>query len=257
VNVLIGPKKWAGGKYEKSHPRNPAGSDTGSHRACASGRYAGQGDADQSAGGRRRGLDRVLCRRNAGYSWGDWDATGVVIGPSGGHKFNVDGFIGGLQAGYNWQFNPKWLIGTEGDYQWSGEKDDFTWIFPIVIGDARSGFTIKNEMKFPWFAMGRARIGYLPDPNWLLFATGGVAIGRVETNALLTLGLASASASDATTKTGWTVGAGVEAKLGANSHWSAKLEYLYIDLGTVDFYSNAVSIKVRDNIARFGINYKF
>jgi len=194
---------------------------------------------------------------NAGYSWGDWDATGLIFGPGGGHKYNVDGFIGGVQAGYNWQFDPKWLLGVEGDYQWSGEKDDFSFVFPILIGDTRSGFTIANNMKFPWFATGRARLGYIPDPNWLVYATGGVAIGRIETSAVATLGAASASVSDATTKTGWTAGAGVEAKLGTGSHWSAKLEYLYIDLGTANFYSNTASIRVRDHIARLGINYRF
>lgn len=194
---------------------------------------------------------------NAGYSWGDWDATGVVIGPTGEHKFNVDGFIGGLQAGYNWQFNRNWLIGVEGDFQWSAEKDNFSWIFPIVFGDARSGLTISNEMKFPWFATARARFGYIPDPNWLLYVTGGLAVGRVEDNASLTLGAINLAVSDATTKTGWTAGGGVEAKLGNSSHWSAKLEYLYIDLGTMNFFTNTVSIRVRDNIARLGLNYRF
>jgi outer membrane immunogenic protein len=194
---------------------------------------------------------------NVGYSWGNWDATGVVIGPTGGHNFNVNGIIGGVQAGFNWQFNRDWLIGIEGDYQWSGEKDDFSWVFPITINDARSGFTIKNEMKFPWFATLRARLGYIPDPNWLVYLTGGLAVGRVEDTASLSLGAISLSISDATTKSGWTIGGGVEAKLGNSNHWSAKAEYLYIDLGTVDFFTNSVAIKVRDHIARVGLNYKF
>jgi outer membrane immunogenic protein len=194
---------------------------------------------------------------NIGYSWGNWDATGVVIGPAGQHDFNVDGIIGGVQAGFNWRFNPNWLFGIEADYQWSGEKDDFTWVFPIVIGDARSGFTINNEMKFPWFATVRARLGYLPDPNWLVYVTGGFAIGRVQDTASLSLGAIHLSITDSITKTGWTMGGGVEAKLGDNSHWSAKLEYLYVDLGDVDFFTNSVSIKVRDHIARVGVNYRF
>ena len=194
---------------------------------------------------------------NVGYSWGDWDATGVVVSATGQHNFNVDGFIGGVQAGFNWQFNQNWLIGIEGDYQWSDEKDDFSWVFPIVIGDARSGFTIRNEMKFPWFATGRLRLGYIPDPNWLLYVTGGVAIGRIEDNASLTLGAFNIAVSDAVTKTGWTAGGGVEARLGNNSHWTAKLEYLYIDLGTANLFTNTVAIRVRDSIARLGVNYKF
>jgi opacity protein-like surface antigen len=195
---------------------------------------------------------------NAGYSWGRWDATGIIIGPTGQHTFSVDGFVGGLQAGFNWQFNRNWLLGVEADYQWTTEKDDFSWVFPIVIGDARSGFTIKNEMKFPWFATARARLGYIPDPSWLLYVTGGLAVGRVEDTASLTFGALSASIGDQVTKVGWTAGAGTEAKIGgASSHWSAKLEYLYIDLGTVDLFTNSVQVKVHDHIGRIGLNYRF
>ncbi|HEY4142269.1 MAG TPA: outer membrane protein [Pseudolabrys sp.] len=193
---------------------------------------------------------------NVGYSWGNFGATGAVVSPTGSQTYNVDGVIGGVQAGFNWQFNRNWLVGIEGDYQWSGEKDSNSWLFPITLGDARSGFTIANEYKLPWFATARARLGYLPDPNWLVYATGGVAVGKVTGNASLSLGALSASVNDSTTKTGWTIGGGVETKIGG-SNWSTKLEYLYIDLGTVNFYSNAVSIRARDHVVRLGLNYKF
>ncbi len=100
-------------------------------------------------------------------------------------------------------------------------------------------------------------MGYLPDPNWLVYVTGGVAVGKVTGNASFTLGALSASVSDSVTKTGWTIGAGVETKLGTNSHWSTKLEYLYIDLGTVNMFTNGVSIRARDHVVRLGLNYKF
>jgi hypothetical protein len=107
-------------------------------------------------------LDRFLYRRKRWLRLGNWDATGVVVGPSGQHNFDVDGIIGNIQAGFNWRFNRNWLVGVEADYQWSAEKDDFSWIFPITIGDSRSGFTIRNEMKFPssevlFFASGKSR----------------------------------------------------------------------------------------------------
>jgi outer membrane immunogenic protein len=194
---------------------------------------------------------------NVGYSWGNWDATGQLVDLGGQHNFDVNGIIGGLQAGFNWQFNQNWLIGVEVDFQWSAEKDDFSWVFPISIGDSLSGFTIKNEMKFPWFATVRGRVGYVPDPNWLVYLTGGLAVGRVEESATASFNGASVTISDKDTKTGWTLGGGVEAKLGNNSHWSAKIEYLYIDLGTVNMLTNTVAIDVRDHIARAGINYRF
>jgi outer membrane immunogenic protein len=195
---------------------------------------------------------------NIGYSWGDFGATGAIVSPTGSQTYNANGVIGGVQAGFNWQFNRNWLVGIEGDYQWSGEKASNSWLFPITIGDARSGFTIANEYKLPWFATARARLGYLPDPNWLVYVTGGVAVGKVTGNASLTLGALSASVSDSVTKTGWTLGGGVETKIGGiGSHWSTKLEYLYIDLGTVNLFTNAVSIRARDHVLRLGVNYKF
>ena len=160
---------------------------------------------------------------NIGYSWGNWDAVGAVVSPTSQHSFNGNGLIGGVQAGFNWQFNPKWLVGVEADYQWSREKDEFSWVFPIVIGDARSGFTIRNELKLPWFATARARLGYFPDPNWLVYVTGGLAVGKVEDNASLTFGALRVSVSNSATKTGWTIGGGVEARLFNSTHWSAKL----------------------------------
>jgi outer membrane immunogenic protein len=193
---------------------------------------------------------------NVGYSWGNLDATGAVISPTGQSNFKANGFIGGVQAGYNWQFNRNWVVGVEVDYQWSAEKENQSWVFPIIIGDARSGFTIANEFKLPWFATARARLGYVPSPNWLLYATGGVAVGKVTDNASLSLGALSVSVSDSVTKTGWTIGGGVETKIG-NSNWSTKLEYLYLDLGTVSMFTNSVSIKARDHIGRLGLNYKF
>jgi len=72
----------------------------------------------------------------------------------------------------------------------------------------------------------------------------------------------TASLTQNTTPSGWTIGGGTEIALA--QHWSAKLEYLYVDLGTV---TNAVAIigaptlvdraRVQMNVVRVGINYRF
>jgi outer membrane immunogenic protein len=76
----------------------------------------------------------------------------------------------------------------------------------------------------------------------------------------------SIAASRKTDRFGWTVGAGIETMFASN--WSAKLEYLYVDLGSI---SNSVVLpttagfplaanvtsRVTDNIIRAGINYHF
>jgi outer membrane immunogenic protein len=123
----------------------------------------------------------------------------------------------------------------------------------------------------PWFGTARARLGWASD-NVLLYATGGLAYGRATLHAdYLNNGLVfgtviSQTLDVAAIKTGWTAGGGIEAALAGG--WSAKFEYLYVDLGsltgsfTTDFglgftTVNTVSVSVREHIARVGLNYRF
>jgi outer membrane immunogenic protein len=111
----------------------------------------------------------------------------------------------------------------------------------------------------------------------LLYVTGGLAVGEVKstssvgttTTTTLSFGTppgptsTSALAGASSTQAGWTIGAGVEGAIGGN--WTAKLEYLYVDLGTVNntfagtapFAPLTTSAHVTDNILRAGINYRF
>ena len=123
-------------------------------------------------------------------------------------------------------------------------------------------------------------MGVLPSDHWLLYATGGLAVGEIESHetfsatTTITAGsatgpvigtptIAATAASSNTTKAGWTLGGGVEWVL--SGRWTAKLEYLYVDLGTVtntfiglgSFSSLATSSHVTDNILRVGVNYRF
>ena len=66
------------------------------------------------------------------------------------------------------------------------------------------------------------------------------------------------SFSSSSTKAGWTIGSGIEAVLGGN--WTGKIEYLYVDFGTVTVIppvSGSFSSRVTDNILRVGVNYRF
>ena len=87
------------------------------------------------------------------------------------------------------------------------------------------------EHDVDWFGTARARIGYAAN-GWLTYATGGYAFGRVELKGTATGAGVSASLTQSATPSGWTIGGGTEVALGPN--WSAKLEYLYVDLGTVN-----------------------
>ena len=223
---------------------------------------------------------------NAGYTWGPWNASSsqVIFDPSTTHSPNVNGGLVGLQAGYNWQSGP-WVYGLEGDIQITGAKDSDAWTAPgapapppppppnnpladFLPGPPGGGpMSFTHEWKFPWFGTLRGRLGFLPAERWLLYVTGGLAFGEAEYN--MTFSQPGAVRllnpyflSDSVTRVGWTVGAGVETAFANN--WSAKLEYLYVDLGTrsidtvdVDGAPFHVEYTIRNNIVRAGLNYKF
>ncbi|HXW25504.1 MAG TPA: outer membrane beta-barrel protein, partial [Xanthobacteraceae bacterium] len=124
---------------------------------------------------------------------------------------------------------------------------------------------------FPWFGTLRGRVGVTPDQQRkvLLYVTGGLAIGESEysfswSNPGGAPGRQSYVLSSDTWRVGWVLGAGIEAALGDSKNWTAKLEYLHIDLGTqsintvdIDGAPFTVSNRVVDDILRIGVNYKF
>jgi outer membrane immunogenic protein len=156
---------------------------------------------------------------NIGYEWGSVDNN-----PS-----KPSGFVGGVQAGYNFQNGP-WVFGVEGDIQASGADDTFApWKFSN-----------------PWFGTLRGRAGYAFN-NVLFYGTAGLAFGELRGQ---TFGWAESH-----TTAGWTVGGGAE--VGLTSNWSAKLEYLYIDLSTSQFAITGVSNGYSASVVRAGVNYRF
>jgi outer membrane immunogenic protein len=229
---------------------------------------------------------------NAGYSWGrsDSDArffapgTGAtIIGPTGStnaHDLDMNGAIAGGQIGYNWQTS-NWVFGLETDLQWSGQDGDATFLCAATGGGGAclpglggvpggvTGTSLSIEQKLRWFGTARARLGVTVTPSVLAYVTGGFAYGSVKSEATLTgfapgIGTTSVSFSDSEIRGGWTVGGGLEAHLGGN--WTAKAEYLYVDLGkttnsvafaTVPAIGADVHSRITDNIARIGLNYKF
>jgi outer membrane immunogenic protein len=221
---------------------------------------------------------------NLGGSWGR--ASSTVNGTNafaGAAPFaistssNMNGVVGGGQIGYNWQFNNHWLFGLEADIQGTSQRS--TANLPPVAGliggplALAIPFTSTASLteKLPWFGTARARLGLLTTPSWLLYVTGGLAFGEVTTSGTISsttttpagTATVTSSASNNTTKAGWTVGAGAEWKVAPQ--WTVKLEYLYIDLGTVTssfvgngaFSALGISSRVTDNIARVGVNYHF
>jgi outer membrane immunogenic protein len=185
----------------------------------------------------------------------------------------MNGVIGGVQAGYNYQLGT-WVWGWETDFQGSGQKGSSTFN-GVAGGPLAIPFTVTADPKLEWFGTARSRLGVLWGPNVLLYGTAGVAYGEVKDSTTLNGSIAGgAIAVGAVTnfkdvKAGWTAGAGAEAALGGG--WSAKLEYLYIDLGKTELTTAATAavagatvainanhtFRDTDNILRVGLNYKW
>jgi outer membrane immunogenic protein len=189
---------------------------------------------------------------NVGYSWGRAhnDANVGFVNFSESEK--IEGVIGGFQTGYNYQFGA-WVWGFETDIQASDQKGDSTFLL--------NPFTqLTTDHKLQWFGTSRSRLGVLATPNILLYGTAGVAYGQVKETFTVS-GLAVAAATVKDVKAGWTAGGGIEGALGGG--WSAKLEYLYIDLGKLEqtlstpFGTETFTSRLTDHIARVGLNYRW
>ena len=167
----------------------------------------------------------------------------------------LQGVVGGGEAGYNWQTGP-WVLGLEASFEGSGLRGSRTApCLPSLCG----AFGASYAQNLAWFGTLRPRVGYALG-NWLLYATGGGALGQVDTNATADVGSFVATANRSQTRGGWTLGGGVEVELMAG--WSAKIEYLYVDLGsrtTTDLLNPPISNASRftANVITAGVNYHF
>jgi outer membrane immunogenic protein len=190
---------------------------------------------------------------HAGYGWGDF-AT-VPTDAYDGQK--PDGWVGGGQAGFNYQFDNRLVLGIEADVSFGSLKDDIA----VALGDPQEGlFELGYTTRIDALGTVRARAGYAFD-RFLPYVTGGLAWARAEldfSNRITVDGvpLIHNTASDKQTFTGWTVGAGLEYALTENI--TAKAEYLYSDLGSQDFdLGTPIRADLTLQTVKFGLNYKF
>jgi len=166
------------------------------------------------------------------YNWGGLYA-GLNVGYEWAHvtssSINPSGVFGGGQVGYNWQ-NGQFVFGAETDIQASAADDTFApWKFSN-----------------PWFGTLRGRAGVALN-NVMFYGTGGLAYGGLtgQKNGL----------DESKTLVGWTGGVGME--VGFNQKWSAKAEYLYMDLGDRAYSITGMSNNFDSNLLRLGVNYRF
>ena len=158
---------------------------------------------------------------NLGYQWGS--VSGSPTEPSG--------VAGGLQGGTNWQIG-QFVSGAETDLQLSDADDVFApWKFSN-----------------PWFGTLRGRAGVALN-NVMFYGTVGLAYGG------LTAQNTATGVSESRVGFGWTAGLGLEVALIGN--WSAKTEYLYVDLDDRSYSLTGASHGIKSNLLRFGVNYRF
>ncbi len=255
---------------------------------------------------------------NAGYGFGtnrDFSSQNISFGSNlinfvqvtdagvtamnGSHGLSQNGFLGGGQIGYNYQWGTKFVLGIEADIQGSGilgssqtatagHSKDTLGIFAV---EQNSIGSTSVDAGLDYLGTVRGRIGYLIQPNMLVYGTGGFAYGEAYSHVTqvafnqMTATVNGAAVSSWTNicfgsarqsqmLTGWTAGGGFEWMFMPN--WSLKAEGLYWDLGSMTVRSNpwgeeqttlavsstvsgtgATNVSYSGVAARTGLNYHF
>jgi len=196
-------------------PPPPCPNWSGFYVGAFGGYKFGATDLDLSLGGdwNRRPADRDAVEANAPDNL---DASGAEAG----------GLIG-----FNYQLPNNWVFSLEaaGGYLWLRDSDATIFRTP-AIGD----FDIKTSFKTHYLVTIGPRIGHA-FCNWLPYITGGLAIGDLEFSQRIHSHsyFFDEGGSQTNTNVGWMIGGGLQYAITA--HWSARIQYQYIDLGDIDF----------------------
>lgn len=181
-----------------------------------------------------------------GYGWGNdkWSFQGIDYTVPA----KPDGFLGGIYGGYNWQVGNGFVLGADADFTFSGMKKSGIDGDDAGTPDPTYGYGSKID----WTAALRGRLGYGAD-RFLPYIAGGVAFAHQNVSASL-----SSPFSESATRTGWTIGLGVD--YAATDNLIVRAEYRYSDFGKKTFspagwtpFDDRLSV----NDVRVGVAYKF
>jgi outer membrane immunogenic protein len=178
---------------------------------------------------------------------------------------NPKGFIGGVTWGSNYQFN-RLVVGTDSDFSYTDIKSSQS--FTGAVGVLPFSATVDQKLK--WFGTTKLRAGLLVTDNILLYATGGLANGRVSSHSAATINIAGGcivpgpcpSGGVEKDKWGWALGGGIEF---ADGPWQWRVEYLHYDLGTLSYSVFdplqpgviLASTKVNGDMVKGALTYRF
>jgi outer membrane immunogenic protein len=210
-----------------------------------------------------RGWDGAYVGLHLGYGFGsnEWrDTFGDLAGVAGGRLgVNSEGFLGGVQLGYNWQRGP-WVFGIEGEFSGAGLNGDVTVNLPPATG------TFTSETN--WIASITGRVGYSfaagRGNNSLAYVKGGAAWADYSHRFVLNGALGPFVFPDQDKiASGYTIGGGIETMLG-RSRWSMRAEYMYYDFGSDQYvFSHPIfglarmDIDQQIHVSKIGLNYRF
>jgi outer membrane immunogenic protein len=175
---------------------------------------------------------------NAGGGWGNSNWTDAATSSG---DFDTSGALIGGTLGYNWQTGQV-VFGVETDLAWSN-----------IDGNTPAAFCAGCTTENNWLSTVRGRVGFAMD-RVLPYITGGVAFGDIEAHV-------PGFSGDSSTEAGWTLGGGLEVALAAN--WTAKAEYLYVDLGSMSCSAancaglGSTEVEFQTHVLRGGLNYRF
>ena len=185
---------------------------------------------------------------NIGYGWADASGSATFGAASASASETLNGVIGGAQIGYNWQVD-NFVTGLEADIQGSGQEHTTDGSILNI------GFSETDRLTY--FGTVRARLGWAIN-RWMPYVTGGWGYGQIKSDVSIN-GVGTFSTSNS--HSAWVLGGGVEAALIGN--WTGKIEYLYLDTGDIDNSFDTgigilnTTVRVKDNIVRAGLNYRF
>ena len=180
---------------------------------------------------------------NIGWAFGNSSATYNPTGET--WDVGKNGFLGGGQAGFNWQTG-NFVFGVEGDFSWIDGKHNRAW---------NGG--INGDGGTDWAATIAGRFGFAAN-NVLWYGKAGA--GWVNNTATIYNNTGTTVWTGSNTNVGWLIGAGVE--VGLTQNWTTKIEYNYLNLdnwtGTPGILNgDSVSISRTVQMLKVGLNYKF
>ncbi len=191
---------------------------------------------------------------NGGYAFGnsEWTQAGLSTG-----NFSTNGGLVGGTIGANFQTDV-FVFGVEGDVDWADLSGSSVGGCGPLGAAAAIPTTTTCQTTSDWLGTVRGRVGYAFD-RVLVFGTAGGAFGNVQAGP--SPATSGYPANNSSTEFGWTAGAGIEAAFAEN--WTAKVEYLYVDLANGSCTTacgspaTAVAVSFNESLIRAGINFKF